>query len=659
MKKINLFLVAVIVFSSFGLNVYAEGAPSAPVINSISPDTGVSDSDHITNVNTPTFSGVSDVHTSVSLSIYNAGCIASGDPCASPVLESAATMNDGTWSIYVPINIADGDYEARATSTNEFGYTISDLFNFTIDTTPVDGLHAMMTQVSSDLRPIFIFEGGNYDIFQISIDGTPIEIETHKLGTDIAFAFQSKNVLPDGDHDATFSHVDLAGNISVSSEKIKFTISTDQVTNVKIFPLAPTITSPVSGLYVDQNPFIISGTCSTPDVPNSITLGFTNLGNVVASGADCDSNGQYTVSISAEEMGEITTFPITMEAYYNSSEYGGSTNISDIVTLFDVSTEIDNNPVIKEITINGLNYEHHDHYGYSKTINSHEAIIDISFDEYQISSEIVILDSLNNGSVISHKTFSNSKNISYSLNNLSDGSYRAVVVTENNHGGKINFGEQTFVFNVDNVAPNAPVISSPISSPYNGNSSVDISGTCDDSENIVLISAKTAGSYGFPGNPGSSNSVQCSEEGTFALNIPSLEMLNDYEFALDFPIYISTKQLDKAGNYSDISNTVIISAPDPKHSSSGRKGSVVSHGYTGSIKMFENKTGSSIKSTEIRIDDTKETKKVDTVKTKNKTIKKANKQVVVNTPVVIKKENSFRSFFSIIFDRGMNALMFK
>jgi hypothetical protein len=102
-------------------------APAAPTGLALAPasDSGVSNSDRITNVKTPTITGTAEAGSTVTL--YD----------GTNVLGTATADSGGTWSITSAISLADGTHSLTAKATDVAGNTSPDstALSVTIDTT--------------------------------------------------------------------------------------------------------------------------------------------------------------------------------------------------------------------------------------------------------------------------------------------------------------------------------------------------------------------------------------------------------------------------------------------------------------------------------------------------------------------------------------------
>ncbi len=117
-------------------------APDAPVIAGLTAasDTGDSDTDGITSINTPTITGTGEVGSTVTVSID------------STEAGTAIVQGDGTWTFTPAAALGEGDHTATATQTDAAGNTsvASNEFTFTIDTTaPSANLTTTATSTTS------------------------------------------------------------------------------------------------------------------------------------------------------------------------------------------------------------------------------------------------------------------------------------------------------------------------------------------------------------------------------------------------------------------------------------------------------------------------------------------------------------------------------
>lgn len=114
--------------NEFGIDTLAPGKPNVPDLDA-SSDNGESDSDDVTNDDTPTFSGAAgSVEGSSTVELFRAGTISLG---------TTSAAGDGSWSITSAL-IPDGTYDITITATDAAGNESpsSDALAVLIDTTP-------------------------------------------------------------------------------------------------------------------------------------------------------------------------------------------------------------------------------------------------------------------------------------------------------------------------------------------------------------------------------------------------------------------------------------------------------------------------------------------------------------------------------------------
>lgn len=163
-----------------------------------------------------------------------------------------------------------------------------------------------------------------------------------------------------------------------------------------------------------------------------------------------------------------------------SSENIQSQNIIQIDN-FSSSPDIDTQkPVIENVYLHsGATYNVD--FDNSKTINinNNNLVINVVFsrNDYPLNSSIVFWDMSKADPMVTPTDISYYKKFGYSKSfdldttinfdltdlNLPDGNYRAMILAEDLAGNKIDFYEKTFAFTIDTIAPEAPVITSPIS----------------------------------------------------------------------------------------------------------------------------------------------------------------------------------------------------
>ena len=217
----------------------APSQTATPVLDTAS-DTGVSNSDGITNDNTPTIKGTAEANSTVSL--YN----------GSTLVTTASADTSGAWSITTP-TLLDGVHSFTTTATDKAGNvsTTSSALSVTIDT--VKPAMPSVTSITTDTGTSSS-DGITYDTtlcfngtadanikVELLIDGVSVGSTT----TDTAgnWSYDHTGVqLTNGSHTVVATATDTAGNISDTSAP--FTFNIDSAT-----PTITSITPPADGTY--------------------------------------------------------------------------------------------------------------------------------------------------------------------------------------------------------------------------------------------------------------------------------------------------------------------------------------------------------------------------------------------------------------------------
>jgi nitrous oxidase accessory protein NosD len=203
-------------------------APSTPVLTAAS-DSGVSHTDGITNVNTPTFIGTATPDSTVTL-------YANGN-----ALGTTVASKKGTWSYTVATPLADGTYFITATASNKTGGSsaASGAEKIVIETTPPTAT------VSASLLPAGLFE---MPLVPIRISGmvspslSRIVSASYTLrdSNGNVLATGSINISSDGTYSGLVTLIDLNGSLAKN-------LSSDTLT-VNVLDAAGNTTSASTGI---------------------------------------------------------------------------------------------------------------------------------------------------------------------------------------------------------------------------------------------------------------------------------------------------------------------------------------------------------------------------------------------------------------------------
>ena len=244
----------------------APGAPLSLDLDAAS-DTGISDTDNITSVKTPTINGTAEVGSTVKL--YSGPTL----------LGSAVADGTGSWSI-VSSTLADGTYSLTATATDLAGNVsgLSDALGITIDTqapvkpstpdlTPASDTGVSSTDnITSITTPVFLItaEAGSTVKLYSNIQG--------EIGSGVAdgtgtWVLTASTALSEGNHSITATATDVAGNVSLVSSALSITID---------------ITSPAAPSTPDMNPASDSGTSNSDNYTNVVRPTLTGTAETYA-----------------------------------------------------------------------------------------------------------------------------------------------------------------------------------------------------------------------------------------------------------------------------------------------------------------------------------------------------------------------------------------
>ncbi|MBW8686961.1 Ig-like domain-containing protein [Chitinophaga rhizophila] len=290
-------------------------APPAPVIVSITDDTGLSASDNITNDPTLRLNGTGQASAIIRLFRADIGAIA-----------GTATVNAaGNWSFdYTGTSLADGTYSFTATATTGSNTSAaSPAFTVTIDliAPAKPGRPALASgsgNATNDVTPDLTGSAEPGSFVRIYDGATQIgTATTNAAGVWTLTAPTMSATL----HNITVTATDVAGNTSVSSDPFPLTIDVTAPAR----PPAPTLVGGVGNVTNDNTPTIRG----TAEANSTVTV---YNGNTIAGTTSADASGNYTF-----------TFPTLADAPYTVSvtatDAAGNTSARSPVLNFTVDTQ--------------------------------------------------------------------------------------------------------------------------------------------------------------------------------------------------------------------------------------------------------------------------------------------------------------------------------
>ncbi len=340
--------VAEPVTSSFTLDTTPPPAP--PIVDLTSPtDSGTSETDDLTNDNTPDFSAPPGTGTEGdTVTIYATPLDETGEPTGPPVAIGTGIVNeDGSYTVTVDPQ-ADGPYDITATFTDPAGNESepSEPLAVVIDTTEPEA--ALIAPNLTDLT-----DSGESDTDDLTNDNTPtfdapagtgepgstvtLYVDGEPVGTALVNSDGSYSVsvplgspLTEGPHDVAVSFTDPAGNEGPLSPSLEFIIDTTAPDGLGID--GPVTTDNVVNLT--ESPVVaLTGTGAEPGSTVSVTL-TDSEGNVLGPiAATVNLDGTWTVP--ATDISTLVDGPITITA----TETDEAGNVGEPVTsAFDKDT---------------------------------------------------------------------------------------------------------------------------------------------------------------------------------------------------------------------------------------------------------------------------------------------------------------------------------
>ncbi|OEK02996.1 hypothetical protein BFP97_16345 [Roseivirga sp. 4D4] len=267
-------------------------APSAPVVSSITDDTGNNGADQITSDNMPDVNGIAEANSTVEVFVDGV---------------SVGTTNadaDGNWTMVYNGDSPreDGSFDVTAKATDAAGNTstISPVLSVTVDATAPAMPEVTIATTDSGLNGADgitndntlnfggVAESGS--VLEIFIDGVSIGTTNASIDGDWSFD-HTATTLADAAYSITAKATDAAGNISAESNALNVTVDTaapDQ-------PVVDLATSSDSGISSTDNVTndatpTIEGTAEA-NATVEVSIDGTSIGTTIA-----DDNGNWTLT---------------------------------------------------------------------------------------------------------------------------------------------------------------------------------------------------------------------------------------------------------------------------------------------------------------------------------------------------------------------------
>ncbi|MCV2514344.1 Ig-like domain-containing protein, partial [Leclercia pneumoniae] len=416
------------------------------VSDNVDPVQGTIPTNGVTNDNTPTLTGTAEPNSVVTISDGNT------------VLGTAIANASGTWT-FTP-TLAEGTHNFTVIATDPQG-NVSDAstpWTVVVDTTAptlpvitsvsdnVEGGTGNLTngQLTNDSTPTLTGTGEEGSTVRI-LDGNTV-IGSVVVGEGGTWSFTPEPALTNGPHSLRVNAIDPAGNVSANSPV--FTITVDITP-----PAAPAITSVVD----DVGP--ATGTLASGASTNDNLPTFNGTGEVGATIQIFDNDALIgTAVVSAAGTWTFTPTTALTDGPHvfslSAVDAAGNTSVTSTLYNLTVDTAAPNTPTLLSVT--------DDQGPNTGTLTSGQATNDQQPTLAGTAEAGAIVRILDNGVQIGETTAGSDGRWTFSPDSaLSNGSH-TLTITATDAAGNVSTPTQGFVVVVDNVPPQAPLISQAI-----------------------------------------------------------------------------------------------------------------------------------------------------------------------------------------------------
>lgn len=222
--------------ASAGLSVTIDtAAPATPSVPDLTTDSGISSTDNITNVTTPTFAGTAEANSTVAL-FDEVLSVGTGTATGGNYSVSTSTLIDGSHTITAKSTDAAGNVSATSSGLVITVDTIAPLTLLAPDldaasdsgTLSTDNITNIVTPSFSGIgaetgSTVTIYDGGS-SIGSAAAGGTSYTVPTSGIG--------------EGSRTITARSIDAAGNASLTSLGLTVVVDTTAPTTINTFPAA-------------------------------------------------------------------------------------------------------------------------------------------------------------------------------------------------------------------------------------------------------------------------------------------------------------------------------------------------------------------------------------------------------------------------------------
>ena len=261
----------------------------APSIDTVSPDTGLSSSDRVTNSNVVALNGTATEGYTVN--IYQDLLSQAGQATNRTLLGTVVADSNNHWSFAIAGNLADGAYTYSADGYDASGALAgtSAEFTVTIDTqAPAQPLIAGISPsvataggvVTKSNKPTVFGTAAANTRIQMTIDGLTNNNWTVMTDGTGNWSFAIPTTLNDGTHSMTVTATDLAGNASVASTAFNITVMT-HISDPQVKGISPDTGARNNDNLTQSRNLIINGQADAGDTV-TVFLGGLSIGTTVS-----------------------------------------------------------------------------------------------------------------------------------------------------------------------------------------------------------------------------------------------------------------------------------------------------------------------------------------------------------------------------------------
>ncbi len=417
-------------------------APAVPVVTSPTNNGWV-------NTPRPPFTGTAEAGSTITLTVD------------STVAGTTSTNASNAWSFTPTTSLSEGVHTLTVTATDAAGNTsaASSLISFTVDTTtpavPVVSSPTANAWVNTQ-RPTFSGTAEALSTVRLTVDGSALATTVADGSGNWSFTIPSTTpALSEGSHTVTATAADQAGNTSAASAPVSFTVDT-------IAPTTPVVSSPSNGSQVSTTKPPFSGTAEA-NTTVSLILDGSLLGTTSA-----NASGAWSFTPSSALTENLHTLKVT------ATDRAGNTSqpTADIIFTVDVTAPIA--PAIAQPTSGA--FVKSTRPTFSGTAEANSTIK-------------IFVDGSLAGSAPTSALGAWSFTVPSLYPALSESTHTLTATATDLAGNTGPAASVTFI--VDVTAPNAPVLSSPISGALLQSTTVSFTGTAEANSTITILEGGT------------------------------------------------------------------------------------------------------------------------------------------------------------------------